>query len=128
MTKNELLMELRACLWTLPNDEVQSALDYYSEIIDDQIEDGISEQDAVASLGSVKEIASQFLGESNKQTKVNPYGSNTFKSSSSNTNSYNSNSATNGYNINSSTDQQNTNSNKKFGINLGKLGFGKDSS
>ena len=36
-------------------------MDYYAEIIDDQMEEGIPEADAVASLGSVATVAEQIL-------------------------------------------------------------------
>ena len=45
----------------LPEADIKASLDYYAEIIDDQMEEGISEADAVASLGSVVSVAEQIL-------------------------------------------------------------------
>ncbi len=57
MNKSEFLEQLESGLKDLPNSEIKKSLNYYSEMIDDRIEDGESESDAVASLGSVDEIA-----------------------------------------------------------------------
>lgn len=48
MNRDIFLHQLRIRLAQLPEDEVQKRLDYYAEIIDDMIEDGISEEEAVA--------------------------------------------------------------------------------
>jgi uncharacterized membrane protein len=42
---------------------VEERLNFYSEMIDDQVEEGKSEEEAVASIGSVDEIVSQTLSE-----------------------------------------------------------------
>lgn len=63
MTKQELLAALRARLSGLPASELEERLAFYSESIDDRIEDGLSEEEAVAALGTVEEIASQILAE-----------------------------------------------------------------
>ena len=54
---------LRARLSGVPQEEVDERLGFYSELIDDSIEDGISEQDAVAKIGSADKIADQILSE-----------------------------------------------------------------
>ena len=61
MTKSEFLSALENRLSGLPKDDVQKSIDYYSEIIDDRMEEGITEEEAVAAVGSVEEIASQIL-------------------------------------------------------------------
>ncbi len=61
MTKNEFLLKLSEQLSVLEQDDINKSLDYYSEIIDDRIEDGISEEEAVEMLGSPDEIALQIL-------------------------------------------------------------------
>ena len=63
MTKQELLAALRARLSGLPTGELEERLAFYSESIDDRIEDGLSEEEAVAALGTVEEIAAQILAE-----------------------------------------------------------------
>ena len=48
MNKQEFLDALRERLSGLPSREVEDRLGFYGEIIDDRIEEGISEHDAVA--------------------------------------------------------------------------------
>ena len=61
MNKQEFLLALRGALAGLSEADIRSSLDYYAEIIDDQMEEGITETDAVASLGSVVSVAEQIL-------------------------------------------------------------------
>ena len=48
MNKQEFLAKLQELLCGLPDEDIQKSLDFYSEMIDDRIEDGLSEQEAVA--------------------------------------------------------------------------------
>ena len=61
MTKNEFLTELRAALEGLPEEDIEKSLEYYSEMIDDRIEDGLSEEESVADLGSIEDIRKQIV-------------------------------------------------------------------
>ncbi len=61
MTKHEFLSELRQRLSGLPEEDIQKSVDYYSEIIEDRMEDGISEEQAVEAMGSAAKIANQIL-------------------------------------------------------------------
>ena len=63
MTKNEFLKNLRERLSDLPKSEVEERLDFYSEMIDDRMEEGASEEDAVKSLGSTEAVARQIISE-----------------------------------------------------------------
>ena len=63
MTKNEFISRLRAELAGLPKDEIEERLAFYSETIDDRIEDGLAEEEAVADLGDVDDIAAQIIAE-----------------------------------------------------------------
>lgn len=63
MNKDTFLKELNRLLKTLPKAERQQHIDYYAEMIDDRVEDGLREEDAVAALGSAADIATQILGE-----------------------------------------------------------------
>lgn len=63
MNKNELLNTLREKLSGLPKNDIERSLEYYKEIIEDKIDEGISEDDAVAALGSVDDIAAQIRSE-----------------------------------------------------------------
>ena len=61
MNKTEFLDALRHALGKLPSYEVEQSIAFYAEMIDDRIEDGMSEQEAVAALGSVHAIAAQIV-------------------------------------------------------------------
>lgn len=63
MKKLEFLSLLRSRLAGLPTEEVEERLCFYTEMIDDGIEEGLCEEDAVARIGSVDEIAEQILSE-----------------------------------------------------------------
>ena len=61
MNKNEFLSALEKELRGLPREDIEERLDFYSEMIDDKIEDGLSEEEAVAELGPVGKIAEQIV-------------------------------------------------------------------
>lgn len=61
MNKQEFLQILREHLSGLSENDIEKSLDYYSEIIDDRMEDGLTEEEAVEVLGSAEEIADQLL-------------------------------------------------------------------
>ena len=63
MKRVEFLEALKARLWALPEADIQCSLDYYSEMIDDRMEDGLTEEEAVAAIGNLEEIVQQILGE-----------------------------------------------------------------
>ena len=61
MTKTEFVLELADKLSLLPGEEIEDRISFYVEMIDDRMEDGLSEEDAVAAVGSVDEIAAQII-------------------------------------------------------------------
>ena len=61
MNKEQFLIELAAALSGLPEEDVEKSLEYYSEMIDDRVEEGLSEEEAVADLGSIEEIRRQTV-------------------------------------------------------------------
>ena len=63
MNRNEYLEELKNRLNGLPEEDVDEYLSFYSEIIDDRIEEGLSEEEAVAQTGGIDETVSGILGE-----------------------------------------------------------------
>lgn len=63
MTKQEFLRELENGLSGLPKAEINEYIGFYSEMIDDYIEDGFSEQDAVAAAGSLEKIAEDIIAD-----------------------------------------------------------------
>ena len=70
MKKIEFLNQLKAQLWALPEADIQCSLDYYSEMIDDRMEDGLSEEEAVAAIGDLDEIVKQILNETPRPPQV----------------------------------------------------------
>lgn len=63
MNKTAFTDELYHLLKSLPKVERQQHIDYYEEMIDDHMEDGLNEEEAVAALGSAADIAAQILGD-----------------------------------------------------------------
>ena len=63
MCKQAFLDELRERLTGLPQEDIEERMAFYAEMIDDRIEDGLSEEEAVAAIGSVEEIVSQIIAE-----------------------------------------------------------------
>lgn len=61
MSKQELLAQLRKALTGLPQTDIEERLAFYSEMIDDQIEEGLSEEEAVSAVGAVDEIVTQAV-------------------------------------------------------------------
>ena len=65
MKKDEFLIKLTAGLSNLPQSEVEGRILFYSEMLDDYVEDGMSEEEAVDMLGNVKTVAAQILEDAN---------------------------------------------------------------
>ena len=63
MNKKEFLDILHARLAGLPQDDIERSLEFYEEMIDDRMEDGMDEQQAVNEIGSVDEAVAQILSE-----------------------------------------------------------------
>lgn len=63
MNKAAFLEALRPRLKGLSEEDIMNSLDYYSEMIDERIEDGLTEEEAVAAVGSVEQAAAQILSE-----------------------------------------------------------------
>lgn len=63
MNKAEFLSELRDALSGIPQSDAEERVSFYGEMIDDRMEEGLTEEEAVAGLGSVGEIVSQIAAE-----------------------------------------------------------------
>lgn len=61
MNKQEYLEAIRSRISAMPADDVNRFMDYYSEMIDDRVEDGLSEEEAVADMGSPDAAVEQIL-------------------------------------------------------------------
>lgn len=63
MNKEEFLNELRKKLSGLPQDDLNERIAFYSEMIDDRMEDGLTEEEAVDGIGSVDSIVEQIMSD-----------------------------------------------------------------
>ena len=63
MVKQEFLRELRTSLNGLPSEDIEERLSFYAEMIDDRVEEGLTEREAVAAIGSVAEVVAQIIGD-----------------------------------------------------------------
>ena len=61
MNKQEFLIRLREGLSGFPQDDMEERLIFYSEMIDDRKEEGLSEEEAIREIGSVDSIISQII-------------------------------------------------------------------
>lgn len=63
MSKQEFLAELRKGLSGLPQSDIEERMTFYSEMIDDRIEEGLTEEDSIAEIGTVQDVVSQIMSE-----------------------------------------------------------------
>lgn len=63
MNKQEFLAELRKGLHGLPQNDIEERLTFYNEMIDDRMEEGLTEDAAVSEIGTVNEVISQIVTE-----------------------------------------------------------------
>lgn len=63
MNKEQFLKEMEKALASAPAAEREKTLDFYSELIDDMVEEGGTEEEAVAGLGEIGDIAKDAVNE-----------------------------------------------------------------
>lgn len=63
MNKQDFLNQLKEELKMYPVEETSKSIEYYDEAIEDRVEDGMTEAEAIASLGPISEIVNQIKGE-----------------------------------------------------------------
>ena len=63
MNKEAFLSALKNALGSLPRKERKKTLDFYRELIDDRLEEGLSEEAIFAEIGTPEAIAAQVLSE-----------------------------------------------------------------
>lgn len=61
MNKKEYLNELRIGLDGLADSEIEERIDFYSDMIDDRVEEGMSEEEAINDIGSPMTVISQIM-------------------------------------------------------------------
>lgn len=74
MNRQEFVAALRAGLSGLPQEDIEKSIDFYNEMIDDRMEDGLTEEEATAAIGPVNEIVSQILSETSSANLVKAKG------------------------------------------------------
>ena len=63
MDKQTFLAQLRKGMSGLPQEDVEERLTFYSEMIDDRMEEGCTEAEAVAEIGPVEEVLAQIVAD-----------------------------------------------------------------
>lgn len=70
MNKREFLDKLGNGLSGMPKSDIEERLNFYGEMIDDRMDEGISEEEAVSMVGSAEEIAEQINSENTNIKKA----------------------------------------------------------
>ena len=68
MTKMQFLLTLNEKLSSLPKEEAEERLTFYAEMIEDRMEEGLTEEEAVAAVGNVDDIAAQLTSEISRKS------------------------------------------------------------
>lgn len=63
MTKQAFIDGLRRGLSGMPGGDIEERITFYGEMIDDRVEEGLSEDEAVAQIGDVDSVISQIKSE-----------------------------------------------------------------
>ena len=63
MKKEEFLNELEKKLQGLPKKDMEEKLEFYSEMIDDRVEEGMTEEEAIKDIGGTDEAIKQIVDE-----------------------------------------------------------------
>lgn len=63
MNKNEFINKLNSKLSNFPENDVLDRISFYTEMIDDYVDEGMSEEEAILKLGSIDEIVESIAGE-----------------------------------------------------------------
>lgn len=63
MHKQEFLAQLRKGLSGLPQADIEERLTFYGEMLEDRMEEGLSEEEAVSAAGPVSEIVAQAVAD-----------------------------------------------------------------
>ena len=63
MNKEEFLNQLRSKLNGLPQEDIEERVSFYREMIEDRVDDGATEEEAVSEIGPVDEIVKTIMSE-----------------------------------------------------------------
>lgn len=70
MNRREFLIELESRLQGLPKKEIDERINFYDEMIQDMVEEGLSEEEAVDSFGGVDEVVLTIAGKTKMSSLV----------------------------------------------------------
>ena len=70
MTKEEFLTELRRNLNGLPQEEIEDRMNFYEEMINDRMDEGKTEEQAVADIGTTDEAVRTIASQTKMSTLV----------------------------------------------------------
>ncbi len=63
MDKQAFIEQLRGRLSGLSREDMERSIEFYSEMVDDRMEEGLTEEEAVAQIGSVREVVDHIMAE-----------------------------------------------------------------
>lgn len=63
MNKQDFLDKLREGLAGLPKEDIEERVSFYEEMMDDRMEDDLSEEEAVSEMGNMDEIIAQIIAD-----------------------------------------------------------------
>ena len=63
LSREEFLAELKKGLAGLPPEDAENCLEFYSEMIDDRMEEGLTEEEALLEMDPIDDIVSQTLAD-----------------------------------------------------------------
>ena len=63
MSKQEFLEQLRKGLSGLPQEDIEERVSFFNEMIEDRMDEGLTEEEAVMAAGSVEEIIEQTVAD-----------------------------------------------------------------
>ena len=61
MNKRDFLAAMRKGLNGLPENDIDERIAFYGEMIDDRMEEGLSEEEAVSRIGTVEEVIAHIV-------------------------------------------------------------------
>ena len=67
MNKQEYLSAIRVRIPKMPTEDMERFIAYYSEMIDDRMEDGMTEEEAVARFWKIRHLAKSLSRRSNRR-------------------------------------------------------------
>ena len=70
MNREEFLSQLRQSLRGLPKEDIEDRINFYSESISDRMEEGKSEEEAIADIGSVDSVVKDIAQKTPMKTLV----------------------------------------------------------